>query len=224
MSKSNIIYNQIISKIKYFENKFKKEIKLIAVSKFKSGEEIMDIYNQGQRDFGENYIEELVEKYNSLPKDINWHFIGNIQSNKLNKLLKINPKSIQSISKIKYLELINSYCLKNNTMQEVYLQAKMSEEETKSGLDLSEIENIIANKDSYKHIIIKGFMMIGKQGDIEAFHKFNNFKIEINNKHNSNYLISMGMSGDYETAIEKGSDIVRIGTLIFGERAKNKQL
>ena len=223
------LYLKIASELK------EKKVTLVAVSKTKPVEDILELYHLGQRDFGENYVQELVEKYQQLPKDIRWHFIGHLQSNKV-KLIAPFVSLIQSVDSEKLLKEINKEGKKNNRSIDCLLQVHIAKEETKFGLDEDELKELITrvansnSADSFKNISIKGLMgMASFTGDKEVVRKeFRQLKSLFDQLQTTNYklqsinyklqTISMGMSSDYQMAIEEGSNMVRIGSLLFGER------
>ena len=201
-------------------------VTLVAVSKTKPVADLMEAYNAGQLIFGENYVQELVDKYEELPKDIQWHFIGHLQSRKA-KLIAPFINLIHGIDSLKLLEEINKEAKKNNRIIDCLLQIYIAEEESKFGLDeeeLNEIHNFIQNnKNQMNNIRIVGLMGMATFTDNQNQIKkefdhlktiFDKFKIQ-----NSEFkILSMGMSGDYKLAIECGSTMVRIGSSIFGVR------
>ncbi len=207
-----------------------KKATLVAVSKTKPVEDILELYQLGQRDFGENYVQELVHKYEQLPKDIRWHFIGHLQSNKV-KLIAPFISLIHSVDSEKLLKEINKEGKKNNRIIDCLLQVYIAKEETKFGLDAEELntimEHVYSEKEkSFKNIRIKGLMGMASFTENEEivrkefrhlktlFDKYSPFTI-----HQSPFtILSMGMSADYEMAIEEGSNMVRIGSLLFGKR------
>ena len=214
-----------------------KNVTLVAVSKTKPVEDILELYHLGQRDFGENYVQELVEKYEQLPKDIRWHFIGHLQSNKV-KLIAPFVSLIQSVDSKKLLKEINKEAKKNNRIIDCLLQIHIAKEETKFGLDEHELGEIRKatnytndtneGNETYKNIYIEGLMgMASFTDDKEIVRKEFGFLKSLFEKYSklqtTNYklqTISMGMSGDYKMAIEEGSNMVRIGSLLFGKRSK----
>lgn len=205
---------------------FKQKTTLVAVSKTKPIKDILSLYNEGQRDFGENYIDELLEKSAQLPSDIRWHFIGHLQSNKIKSLVKINNLSmIHSMDSLKKLDLLNKELSKVDRSVDVLIQVKTSEENSKSGVDRTELPEIIdfVTKQC-GHIRFKGFMTIGAAGDLSAFKELKSVKDEWQGSLKDFELeLSMGMSADYAQAIESGSTYVRIGSLLFGERVNSKK-
>jgi len=207
-----------------------KNVTLVAVSKTKPVEDILELYHLGQRDFGENYVQELVEKYEQLPKDIRWHFIGHLQSNKV-KLIAPFVSLIQSVDSKKLLKEINKEAKKNNRIIDCLLQIHIAKEETKFGLDEHELGEIRKatnytndtneGNETYKNIYIEGLMgMASFTDDKEIVRKEFGFLKSLFEKYSKLQTISMGMSGDYKMAIEEGSNMVRIGSLLFGKRSK----
>ena len=192
---------------------------LIAVSKKRSVESIQVIYNLGQRIFGENYPQELLTKSESLPKDIEWHLIGHLQTNKVKKLLEQIPNLvIESVDRVDVVKKINqSADVKNRT--KVYLEINISGEESKTGCPIKDIYNVIdeimKNKDK---IELVGIMSLGKIGDKKEFEKMVEIKNEICEKYSldkNKFIASFGTSQDFNEAILSGTDEVRIGHQIF---------
>ena len=209
----NLRKYQSISKI------LKPHQKLIAVSKGQGVEKIKLLYDKGHRDFGENFLQELKEKKGILPKDINWHFLGNIQSNKIKDIVACS-NSIHSIGRMKILDKILKLKSKKNI--EILLQLKLGKEDTKSGFSETEIYEIMKGN-QFKNIALKGLMVIG-EGKIkkeelkkqflqakDVFKKMQKVNKEVE-------YLSMGMSSDYKLALATGSNMIRIGTSIFGAR------
>lgn len=199
---------------------------LVAVSKTKPNEDLMELYQLGQRDFGENYVQELVDKAAALPKDIRWHFIGHLQSNKA-KYIAPFVHLIHGVDSLKLLQEINKQALKNNRIIHCLLQIHIAEEETKFGLDETELGEIIAQTDRLPNIRIQGLMGMASftenitivKNEFHHLHLlFQQHKAWINKHSGSTPILSMGMSGDYALAIEEGSTMVRIGSLLFGAR------
>ncbi len=203
---------------------------LVAVSKFKSVANIRKIYDMGQRDFGENYVQELAEKQNQLPNDIRWHFIGHLQSNKV-KYIAAFVHLIHGVDSFKLLKEINKQAALHSRSIHCLLQIHIAEEETKFGLDEKEclelLEYYTAQKRDLQNTCIRGLMGMASFSSDEQkvkaeFHNLRNlFGIVAQNYFlgdDSFDTLSMGMSGDYEWAIEEGSNLVRIGSLIFGNR------
>lgn len=220
MSVNTIAYHQIVQELAISHTC------LVAVSKTKPNEDLMELYQLGQRDFGENYVQELVDKAAALPKDIRWHFIGHLQSNKV-KYIAPFVHLIHGVDSLKLLQEINKQAFKNNRTIDCLLQIHIAEEETKFGLDASELEQIITQIDQLPNIRICGLMGMASFSDDE--NKVRNEFKHLNRlftQHQSWILqhsgkepiLSMGMSGDYPMAIEEGSTLVRIGSLLFGAR------
>ena len=203
------------------------KVTLIAVSKTKPVEDINELYGLGQKDFGENYVQELAEKYKDLPKDIQWHFIGHLQSNKV-KLIAPFVHLIHGVDSFKLLKEINKEGKKNNRVINCLLQIHIAEEETKFGLNEDELDEVMGNSELKELNNIKIFGLMGMASFTEneerirkefnylqtLFHSYQN--LSINNCQMT--TLSMGMSSDYKIAIEEGSTMIRIGSLIFGER------
>ena len=201
---------------------------LVAVSKTKPVEDIQELYNMGQRDFGENYVQELVDKYQQLPKDIRWHFIGHLQSNKV-KYIAPFVHLIHGVDSASLLKEINKQALKNNRVIDCLLQVYIATEETKFGFgihelgelhELHELKNVrviglmgMASFSKDITVIRKEFKVLKKVFDDHAQLSTFNFQLS---------TLSMGMSSDYKTALEEGSNMVRIGSLLFGERNYNR--
>jgi pyridoxal phosphate enzyme (YggS family) len=204
-------------------------VALIAVSKTKPLEDLLALYELGQRDFGENYVQELVDKAAQLPKDIRWHFIGHLQTNKV-KLIANFVQLIHGVDSLKLLKEINKEAVKNNRVIDCLLQIHIAQEETKFGFDeneLAELINTLPNE-TLNNIRITGLMgMASFSDDMDLVRKeFKKLKaiFDQHAKHQTLNLelqtLSMGMSGDYKIAIEEGSNMVRIGSLLFGAREK----
>jgi pyridoxal phosphate enzyme (YggS family) len=210
------LYQSIVSKLS------EKNVTLVAVSKTKPAKEILALYNEGQKDFGENYVQELLEKQNELPNDIRWHFIGHLQSNKAKYIVPF-VHLIHSVDSEKLLAEIDKQALKNNKIVSCLLQIYIAQEETKFGLDFSEAEQILLNN-RYCNVKIIGLMGMASNTDntkqiakeYESLKEFYN-EMKTTIAPQLQYL-STGMSGDYELAIEHGSNMVRIGSLLFGAR------
>ncbi len=201
---------------------------LVAVSKTKSVADIQALYDLGQIDFGENYVQELVDKYAQLPKDIHWHFIGHLQSNKV-KYIAPFVHLIHGVDSFNLLKEINKQALKNNRVIDCLLQVHIAKEETKFGLDEHELSEL-HELNELKNIRIVGLMgMASFSDDMNLVrNEFKNLKTIFDNnaqQPTSNHqlqTLSMGMSSDYKIALEEGSTMVRIGSLLFGERNYSK--
>ena len=204
-----------------------KNATLVAVSKFKPLEDILALYDLGQRDFGENFVQELLLKYEALPKDIRWHFIGHLQSNKV-KFIAPFVHLIHGVDSEKLLAEINKQAAKNNRVIDCLLQVYIAEEETKYGFDAKELKELIArisgtNYTNYANVNIRGLMGMASFSDDKEkvsgeFRKLSQLYKTIHFKPSTVNLLSMGMSGDYELALAEESNMIRIGSLLFGER------
>ena len=203
---------------------------LVAVSKTKTVEEIRALYDLGQRDFGENYVQELLEKEASLPKDIRWHFIGHLQSNKV-KFLAPFIYMIQSVDSLKLLQEIDKHAARNQRVIRCLFQIFIAREETKFGMDETELDTLIntvhtkRKESGFSHSAISGCMGMASltedQTQIRAeFDRLRTMFHKLKTSFPSDPVdtLSMGMSSDYPIAIEAGSTMVRIGSLIFGKR------
>lgn len=205
----------------------KEGVCLLAVSKTKSNEMILEAYEQGLRDFGENKVQELTRKFEELPKDIRWHFIGHLQSNKV-KYIAPFVYLIHGVDSIKLLQTIDKEAKKNNRIIPCLLQIKIANEETKFGISPDEITSLIESNAflALQNIAIAGIMGMASNtdSDEQVKNEFNNLKhlfdlLKTKYFQNDTFqVLSMGMSGDYGIAMECGSTMVRLGSIIFGER------
>jgi pyridoxal phosphate enzyme (YggS family) len=200
---------------------------LIAVSKTKSNAAIQALYDLGQRDFGENYVQEFVSKQASLPKDICWHFIGHLQRNKVKQIVGI-ATVIHGVDSERLLQEINKEAAKKNCVQAILLQYFIAQEETKFGLDAAEIEAIIAQKERYAHVQFLGLMGMAThttdQQQIKAeFEQVmllqQSIKARYFKEATAFSMASIGMSGDYAIALAVGATHIRIGSMLFGARS-----
>jgi pyridoxal phosphate enzyme (YggS family) len=203
-------------------------VTLLAVSKTKPNEDILEAYNAGQRLFGENTVQELTEKYEALPKDIEWHLIGHLQTNKV-KYIAPFISMIQSVDSIKLLQEINKHALKHKRVIDCLLQIYIADEETKYGLGFDEAIELLRSEEfaALTNVRIRGLMGIATNTDTERQIKeeyyelktfFDGVKASFFRKEDSFNIVSMGMSSDYKLAIEQGSNLVRLGSTIFGGR------
>ena len=195
-------------------------ITLVAVSKTKPVEDILELYNLGHRDFGENYVQELTKKAEQLPKDIRWHFIGHLQSNKVKSIVSF-IYLIHGIDSLKLLTEIDKQAEKNKRVIDCLLQVHIAQEETKFGFDEAELFGLDLKQ--FPNVRIKGLMgMASLTDDINKIRiEFKTLKILFEKLKTQNpelSILSTGMSADYKIAIEEGSNMVRIGSLLFGER------
>jgi len=203
-------------------------VTLLAVSKTKPAADLQEAYDAGQRLFGENIVQELVEKHEQLPKDIEWHLIGHLQTNKV-KYIAPFISMIQSVDSIKLLQEINKHAEKNKRVIDCLLQIYIADEETKFGLGFDEAIELLRSEEyaALKSIRIRGLMGIATNTDSEKQVKeeyyelktfFDGIKLSFFRKEDSFDTLSMGMSSDYKLAIEQGSNMVRLGSTIFGGR------
>lgn len=220
MSVNTVAYKEIIDQFLLTDTT------LVAVSKTKPNEDILALYELGQRDFGENYVQELVDKEATLPKDIRWHFIGHLQSNKV-KYIAPFVHLIHGVDSLKLLREINKQAAKCNRVIPCLLQMYIAKEESKFGLDESELEEIVEAAATLTNVSIQGFMgMASFTNNTEIIKSefnhlrllFQKHKTWIETQSGSEPILSMGMSGDYAIAIKEGSTMVRIGSMLFGAR------
>lgn len=212
------------------QNLEKTNTKLVAVSKLKDVTDILELHEMGQLDFGENYVQEMVEKHKLLPEDIRWHFIGHLQSNKV-KYIAPFVHLIHGVDSFKLLLEINKQAQKHNRVIQCLLQVHIADEETKYGLDEKECMELLefysAQKANLHHVAIRGLMgmasfsenrnkVAGEFRSLRAL--FDIIKQSYFLGDNNFSILSMGMSGDYDLAIAEGSTLVRVGSLLFGAR------
>ena len=214
----------IANNLNHIKKQLPEDITLVAVSKTKPIEAILEAYNAGQTIFGENKIQEMADKYNELPKDIKWHMIGHLQRNKV-KYMAHFVDLIHGVDSFKTLKEINKQAQKHNRIINCLLQAKIAKEETKFGLSFTDIEKILTSDDlkELQHINIVGLMgmasFTANMSQVkDEFYSLNTFFNELKTKGYTLNTLSIGMSGDYPLAIEYGSTMVRIGSAIFGTR------
>ena len=199
---------------------------LVAVSKTKPVEKIFEIYYKGHRDFGENRAQEMAQKYEEMPKDIRWHFIGNLQSKKV-KYIAPFVHLIHSVDRSSLLQTIDKEAKKNERIIDILLQPKIAKEESKSGLTEGELNEVVddLNNRKFPNLNLRGLMGMAtftenmdvvKEEFIYLKEQFNNIKSSLD-KTDFN-ILSMGMSGDYQIALDNGSTMIRVGSLIFGKR------
>ena len=202
-------------------------VTLVAVSKTKPVEDITELYQLGQRIFGENKVQELVEKAQQLPGDIQWHLIGHLQTNKVKQVLP-HVALIHSVDSLHLLKEIEHESAKLCQKKEILLQIKIAVEDTKYGLNEDELKEIIelVNEEGFPHIVLRGLMGMASFTEAEEQVKtefaslkviFDQTKEQLNTP-SAFDILSMGMSGDYRLAVSEGSNMVRVGSLIFGER------
>jgi len=214
-------YNDLVARCKA------NNVTLVAVSKTKTAGDILALYNLGQKDFGENYVQELNEKYAQLPKDIRWHFIGHLQTNKVKQVVSF-CELIQGVDSLKLLKEINKQSRKINKITNCLLQVHIAQEETKFGLDENELNEIFTSlqNEPLNNIQVCGLMgMASFTGDVMQVRKEFSYLKSLFDKYKQLLIVncrlsilSMGMTADYAIAMEEGSNMIRVGSLIFGER------
>jgi len=218
----------IKSNIQSLKAKIPEYVKIVAVSKTKPNEDILQAYETGHRIFGENKVQDLAKKYEELPKDIQWHFIGHLQSNKV-KYVAPFVAMIHAVDSLKLLKMINKEAIKNNRIIDYMFQLHIAVEDTKFGLSYEELNTIVGSEDfeSLKNVNLRGLMGMATYTDDEQLIKkefsglrnhFDTIRQEYFSQNDDFNELSIGMSSDYEIAIENGSTMVRIGSTIFGER------
>ena len=208
--------------ILYLLDQLPKEVKLVAVSKTKPNEAIFEAYKAGHRIFGENKVQEMISKYEVLPKDIQWHMIGHVQSNKV-KYMAPFVTLIHGVDSLKLLKEINKQALKNNRVIDCLLQLHIASESNKFGLSKIECIEALIAAESLENVTIKGLMGMATftNDNCQIEQEFNGLKElydQLAKQYGEFEVLSMGMSGDYEIAIAQGSNMIRVGSKIFGER------
>ena len=209
----------IKNKISFIKKNIPTNIKIIVVSKNQPVSKILNLYKLGHRNFGENKVQELVRKYEKLPKDISWHMIGKLQTNKVKYIIPF-VKLIHSVDSSKLLFEINKRAIINSKIINVLIQIKISNDLNKTGCDYSECKKILEISKNLKNITISGFMAIASNSDDETlinseFSNLNKFFKSIKKVSKNIQLLSMGMSKDYKIAIKNGSNMIRLGSMIF---------
>ena len=218
----------IAANIEKIKQELSQNIKLIAVSKTKPVELLLEAYQAGQRAFGENKVQELVSKYQQMPEDVEWHMIGHLQSNKVKYIIPF-VHLIHGVDSLPLLKEINKQAAKINKIQKVLLQVSIADEATKFGLDEAELNNIaqLYAANEFTHIDILGLMGMATFTDNQAkiaqefatlSRYFKTIKQSYLSQKHSFTELSMGMSGDYKIAIAQGSTMIRVGSHIFGTR------
>ena len=212
----------ITENLNFIKKTISKKVNLIAVSKTNSKDKILEAFRAGQKIFGENKVQELKEKYKILPKEIEWHMIGHLQTNKV-KYIAPFISLIHTVDSEKILVEIDKRAKQNNRVINCLLQFNISNEENKYGIDPKEGEKLLEKSLNYKNIQIVGVMGMASLtlNKKQIRKEFKNLKYLFNNFQNKNSnikILSMGMSGDYNIAIEEGSNMIRIGSAIFGNR------
>ncbi len=203
----------------------KGDVTLIAVSKTKPVEMIKEVYDLGVRDFGENRVQELTEKYDKLPSDIRWHLIGHLQTNKVKYIID-KAYMIHSVDSLKLANEISREAVKHSVTANILIEVNVSGEESKFGVSPEDLEDLIRKISVLPAIRIRGLMtvapyVVDSEENRQIFIKMKQFAVDITRKNIDNVnmdCLSMGMSGDYTVAVEEGATFVRVGTSIFGER------
>ena len=203
----------------------REEITLIAVTKTQPTSIILEAYHEGIRDFGENKVQELVDKIDHLPEDIHWHMIGHLQRNKVKQVVG-RAKLIHSVDSLRLAEAIDQESAKRGLISDILLEVNIGEEESKFGLKIKETLPLIEKISTFKHIKVNGLMTMGFFSDNpetnrEIFVDLKKLSVDIEEEKIDNItmrVLSMGMTNDYQVAIEEGATIVRVGTGIFGAR------
>ena len=203
----------------------REEITLVAVSKTKPVSLLLEAYNTGIRDFGENKVQEMCDKYEAMAKDIDWHMIGHLQTNKVKYLIG-KTKLIHSVDSYKLACEIEKQASKNNCIMDILIEVNIAEEETKFGLFEEDVIHLVKQVAELPHVRIKGLMtvapyVVDPEENRPFFRKIKQLSVDINNQNIDNVsmnILSMGMTGDYMVAIEEGATMIRVGTGIFGER------
>lgn len=216
--------SNIKNNLEEIRSTLKDNVTLVAVSKTKSVEEIMEAYKEGVRDFGENKVQELEEKYELLPKDIRWHLIGGLQTNKVRKVIG-KTYLIQSLDRESLALEINKRAEKTGILVDTLIEVNIGEESQKAGILTKDLEEFVTLLKDLKHIRVRGLMAIIPQGSEEEnrkyFKKMYNLFQKLSQVRQERFtmeVLSMGMSMDYMTAMEEGSNMIRVGTGIFGAR------
>lgn len=216
----------ISENINIIKNEIGAKSKLIAVSKRKPTTAVIEAYNAGQKDFGENYIQELLEKKDECPEDINWHFIGHLQRNKV-KYIAPFIHLVHAVDSVRLLKEINKEAAKNNRKISVLLQVHIAQEESKFGFDVEEIEKLVLRDKApeiYEHVEICGLMAMASNTDNtkkieQEFYSVKCLFEKLHEVYPNIKELSIGMSKDYKLALNYRSTFIRLGTAIFGERS-----
>lgn len=202
-----------------------KDVTLIAVSKTKPLEMLLEAYDAGARDFGENKVQEILEKYPEMPEDARFHMIGHLQRNKVRQVIG-KVSLIHSVDSLRLARQIEEESAKAGLITPILLEVNVAREESKFGFFMEEVERAAEEIAAFSHIVVKGFMTIAPfvenpEENRKVFQDLYQLSVDITNKNIDNMsmgVLSMGMSGDYEVAIEEGATMVRVGTSIFGHR------
>ena len=206
--------------LKSIKNEIDKKVKIVVVSKTRSEKEILDIYKEGHKNFGENKVQEILEKYEKLPKNIRWHFIGHLQTNKVKYLIPF-ISLIHSVDSLKLLKEINKKAKAKNKVIDCLIQVKIANEDSKYGFNINEVSNVLNYALELENVSIKGLMGMATNTNnndlIDKEFKLLNTEFK-KYKSGDFYVLSMGMSNDYKLAISNKSNMIRLGSIIFGRR------
>ena len=223
-------YESVLNEVKYSCEKAARnqnEVTLIAVSKTKPVSDIEELYRHGVREFGENKVQELCDKYEKLPKDIKWHMIGHLQRNKVKYLID-KVEMIHSVDSVRLAKTIEEEAAKKQLTVNILIEVNVAEEESKFGLKYEETLNMIKEISDFTHIRIRGLMTIApfvenSEENRDVFQKLFQLSVDIKRKNIDNVkmdVLSMGMTGDFEEAVEEGASVIRVGAGIFGARTR----
>ena len=204
------------------------DVTLISVSKTKPVEMLKEAYEAGSRDFGENRVQEIMEKYGQMPEDVRWHMIGHLQKNKVRQVID-KAVLIHSVDTVELAEQIEKDAAKRDLTVDILLEVNVAEEESKFGFRTEEVEAAVMKIKEFPHVHIKGLMtsapfVSNSEDNREVFKKLYQLYVDIRSKNIDNVnmsVLSMGMTGDYEVAVEEGATMIRVGTGIFGARTRN---
>ena len=210
------------NQISIINDEVKDKAELVVVSKTRSLEQIIEAYDQGHKKFGENRVQEIVEKYNNLPKDIEWHMIGHLQKNKVKHISKF-ISLIHSLDRLSLAKEIDKNARKDNRSINCLIQIKISKDETKYGLNPKEIDSFYRELKEFKNLNIVGLMAMAtftkdKILIAKEFKEMKNLFLKMKSINSSFKILSIGMSDDYLIAINNGSNMIRVGSKIFGKR------
>lgn len=206
--------------LKSIKDEIDKKVKIVVVSKTRSEKEILDIYKEGHKNFGENKVQEILEKYEKLPKDIRWHFIGHLQTNKVKYLIPF-ISLIHSVDSLKLLKEINKKAKAKNKVIDCLIQIKIANEDSKYGFNINEVSDVLNYALELENVSIKGLMgMATNTNNNNLIDKeFKLLNTEFKKYKSKDFdVLSMGMSNDYKLAISNESNMIRLGSIIFGRR------
>ena len=206
--------------LKSIKDEIDKKVKIVVVSKTRSEKEILDIYKEGHKNFGENKVQEILEKYEKLPKDIRWHFIGHLQTNKVKYLIPF-ISLIHSVDSLKLLKEINKKAKAKNKVIDCLVQIKIANEDSKYGFNINEVSDVLNYALELENVSIKGLMgMATNTNNNNLIDKeFKLLNTEFKKYKSKDFdVLSMGMSNDYKLAISNESNMIRLGSIIFGRR------